>query len=498
MKPALTDADLAQIAARGIPREEIERQLALFADPPAKMRLDRPCTLGDGIESLDPGRHEAWTRLAEEAAASGRVTVFLPASGAATRMFASLLAWLTEHELPAQEELERRAAAGDVAAGDLARLWRELEAFAFHDALREHFARRGDDLDSARRAGRREAILAALLAQEGLRLPELPKALVPFHRVEGVARTALEEQFAEAELYARDARGRTRVHVTIAPDFAERCLALAENVELSVSHQSPATDTIAARRGGEPFRRADGSLLFRPGGHGALLANLAALAPDLTAIKNIDNILPPSGRALAVRWKKLLLGRLLEIRSEIDRALDGLERGATGAGVDAQRLLRDVLGVDPPADNAAVAGRLDRPLRVCGMVRNTGEPGGGPFWVSRGGELSRQIVEGSQVDHGDPAQEAIWASATHFNPVDIAAALRDRRGRPYDLARYVDRDAVFIAEKTHGGEPLRALELPGLWNGAMAGWNTVFVEVPAATFAPVKTVFDLLRPEHRA
>jgi hypothetical protein len=503
MSGELSPADLAQIEARGMAREEVERQLALYASPPPRIRLERPCRIGDGIETIAGGEQTAYARLAEDAATAGRITVFVPASGAATRMFESLLGWPARESLPPAEELVRRAVAGDRAADDLLRLVRELEGFAFYGELRELLARRGHDLREIREHHGHDRILAALLDAEGLGLADLPKALVPFHAAEGEPRTALEEQIAEASLYARDGAGRTRMHFTVAPEFAERCRAVAARrppaaarADIALSHQSAATDTIAATRDARPFRQADGTLLFRPGGHGALLANLAAANADLVVIKNIDNVLPASGRALVVRWKKLLLGRLLAVRAEIDRLLDELQSAAGRAA--ARRFLAEVLGVSSAADEAAaLVDLLDRPLRVCGVVRNTGEPGGGPFWVRQGATVSRQIVESSQVDHGDPEQERIWTAATHFNPVDIVAALRDRHGRPYDLFRYVDREAVFIAEKSHGGEPLRALEHPGLWNGSMAGWNTIFVEVPGETFAPVKTLFDLLRPEHR-
>jgi hypothetical protein len=504
MSGELSPADLAQIEARGIAREEVERQLALHASPPSPIRLERPCGIGDGIETVAAAEQETYARLAEAAAAAGRITVFVPASGAATRMFESLLSWPARESLPPAEELARRAAAGDRAAADLLRLARELDAFAFYGELRELFARRGHDLDEVRERHRHDRILAALLDAEGLGLADLPKALVPFHAADGGPRTALEEQIEEASLYARDDAGRTRIHVTVGPEFAERCRAVAARrpqgaarADITLSHQSAATDTIAATLDARPFRQADGTLLFRPGGHGALLANLASTNADLVVIKNIDNVLPASGRALVVRWKKLLLGRLLAVRAEIDRLLDELAAGVDRAAA-ARRFLSEVLGVSSaPDEAAALVDLLDRPLRVCGVVRNTGEPGGGPFWVRRRATLSRQIVESSQVDHGDLEQERIWTAATHFNPVDIVAALRDRHGRPYDLFRYVDREAVLIADKSHGGEPLRALEHPGLWNGSMAGWNTIFVEVPGETFAPVKTLFDLLRPEHR-
>jgi hypothetical protein len=496
---ALSAADLAEIEARGIERQEIERQLALHASPPPKAVLDRPCTVGDGIETLAPERAPALERLAAEAAADGRIRVFIPASGAATRMFESLLAWPQRETLPAVDELRRRAASGDRAATDLLRLADEIESFAFHTELRDLLGRRSGEAPHGE-------ILRALLGAEGLGLADLPKALVPFHHGEHGALTALEEQIAEAAGYASDAAGVCRLHFTLAPDFTARCRTLAAShatrlgvrAEIEFSQQSPATDTLAATLDARPFRLGDGRLLFRPGGHGALLANLAGLGADLVVIKNIDNVLPAAKRQLVVHWKRRLLGRLLEARREIDRLLEALAEDRDGAVAEARDFIAAQLGGEPGRERDQLVARLDRPLRACGMVPTSGEPGGGPFWVRGEHGMSKQIVESSQVDHDDPEQEARWTAATHFNPVDIVAALRDRHGRPYDLRRFVDQQAVFIATKSHGGEPLRALELPGLWNGAMAGWNSIFVEVPAATFAPVKTLFDLLRPEHRA
>lgn len=455
---ALSAADLAEIEARGIERQEIERQLALHASPPPKAVLDRPCTVGDGIETLAPERAPALERLAAEAAADGRIRVFIPASGAATRMFESLLAWPQRETLPAVDELRRRAASGDRAATDLLRLADEIESFAFHTELRDLLGRRSGEAPHGE-------ILRALLGAEGLGLADLPKALVPFHHGEHGALTALEEQIAEAAGYASDAAGVCRLHFTLAPDFTARCRTLAAShatrlgvrAEIEFSQQSPATDTLAATLDARPFRLGDGRLLFRPGGHGALLANLAGLGADLVVIKNIDNVLPVRRRAEVVTWKRRLLGLLVRLH----------------------------------------AGDDGRPLRVCGVVPNRGEPGGGPYWVrGAGGAAQPQIVESAQVDHDDPTQAAAWSSATHFNPVDLACAVRDAAGRPYDLDRFRDPSAVFVTRKSHDGRPLLALEHPGLWNGAMAHWRTVFVEVPGSTFAPVKTVADLLRPEH--
>jgi hypothetical protein len=349
-------------------------------------------------------------------------------------------------------------------------------------------------------------------------------------------RTAFEEQLVEAAALLADREGRVRVHFTVPPEAREAIEAhLAEargrleprlndgrgvTFDVTFSVQSPGTDTLALDpETGGPFRLESGELLFRPGGHGSLIENLAALARggheggDLVFVKNIDNVQPDRVKDEVVRWKEILGGHLLELRERsrelIDRLRDG---GSTDPGVtraEVLAFLAEHLGVRlPPGSEASQASpealidRLDRPLRVAGMVVNRGEPGGGPFWVRSPegphGETSAQIVERSQVDESVPEQAQAFREATHFNPVDLVCSLRSFDGTPYDLPRYVDERAVFLAEKSHGGQKLVALERPGLWNGAMAGWNTAFVEVPDATFSPVKTVFDLLRKEHRA
>jgi hypothetical protein len=281
--------------------------------------------------------------------------------------------------------------------------------------------------------------------------------------------------------------------------------------EVSFSHQRRATDTLAADPAHQPFRLADGSLLFRPGGHGALLANLQEMADggaSLVLLKNIDNVVPDRLKPEVTRWQRLLGGLLLTLRDRACQLLEGLasdlpdeeliEETARFVEFDLSRQLPPGFGDTSPAEQRHLLWKaLDRPLRVAGVVRNTGEPGGGPFWVeSPDGEVSLQIVETSQIGP-EPDQQAALAAATHFNPVDVACSLHDHAGRPYDLDRFVDPATVFIAAKSHEGRPLQALERPGLWNGAMAGWNTVFVEIPNATFAPVKTILDLLRPEHQ-
>ncbi len=275
---------------------------------------------------------------------------------------------------------------------------------------------------------------------------------------------------------------------------------------MTFSVQARSSDTLAVGLDGLPFRTAEGELLFRPGGHGALLGNLAAIGGDIVFVKNIDNVVPDARKGPTLLWKRLLAGRLLEVERRVRHLVSLLHAGDPTAASEALSYLRETFGdataeadtLSPAERVAWVRARLERPLRVCGVVRNQGEPGGGPFWVrSRDGRLSRQIVESAEVDLADPAQAALWAAGTHFNPVDLVLSLRDASGRPWDLSRFVDEEAVFISKKSHGGVELLALERPGLWNGAMAFWNTLFVEVPIETFAPVKSVLDLLRPEHR-
>ena len=451
----LTEGDRRQIAAHGMSEEEVLRQIAIFRNPPPTARLLRPAIPGDGIARLEPARHPGLLARWEIAAADGRLRKFVPASGAATRMF---------EDLQGGGEGRERAR----------KFFEAMGRFPFHDALAAACRARGLALQPAAAAGAFDEILSVLLSPPpaGLGYGSLPKALIPFHHGPGGTRTPFEEHLEETIETVRDARGACRIHFTVAPEcrspFKAALLSMAPPLEavsgadldVTFSSQDPSTDTVAVDEENRPFRQEDGALLFRPGGHGALLPNLEATWGDIVFLKNIDNVQPRSRSAETILWKKLLAGLLVET------------------------LVR--LG-DP-----------GRPVRVCGVVRNEGEPGGGPFWVAGpNGAPSLQIVESSQVDHADPGQEAIWRTSTHFNPVDLVCALREPDGTPYQLARFVDPATVFISRKSKDGRVLKALERPGLWNGAMARWHTVFVEVPIETFTPVKTVFDLLRPEHQ-
>lgn len=454
---SLTPADRLRLERAGIPLAEAERQLALLVSPPRPARLVRPATLGDGVETIPPEREDELVARAREAQAAGRFAKFVPASGAATRMFRALFLAAERFGDERSPGLAAAAASGDRDAEEAVRT---LEALPLTAAGRE----------IARRAGG-GSLLAWLVSNAGRELAALPKALLPFHLHAGRPRSAFVEQLAEGLGYIADARGGARFHFTVPDGSRARFAAELDAARgsrpsthtVDFSEQLPATHALALDERGRPARDADGALLLRPAGHGALLSNLAALCAadgDVVFVKNIDNVLPAARHAEIARWKLLLAGRLLELE-------------------------------DTRPDRS-------RPLRVCGVVRNSGEPGGGPFWVEgRDGGAAPQIVESAEVDLADPEQRSIWASSTHFNPVDLVLATRDAVGRPHDLFRFVDESTAFVAEKSEGGRRLRVYERPGLWNGAMAGWETRFVEVPAWTFAPVKTLLDLARPEHR-
>ncbi len=516
-----TVADLRQMEELGIDPEEAARQVELFRNPPPFLRVVRPCTPGDGIRAIFDSDHGRLLAFHEEAVRQGRIGKFVPASGAASRMFEILLEDL--HNCPAEPSAEVR------------KVFDNLPRFAFFEDLAAAMRQDGLDLEACLRQGDRRTILECLLTNKltsnltnkGLGYAELPKALLEFHRYSEGAdgpRTAFEEHLVEAAAYTRDADGICRLHFTISPGHEEELRRLLEEVgpryeerlgasfEVTFSSQARSTDTLAVDLENRPFRLRGGSLLFRPGGHGALIHNLQDLASggwDIVLLKNIDNVVPDDRKDVGLLWKKLLAGALLALQKRIFAYLERLEDGPSVTPElleQVEKFMTDALVRPVPPEMSLKAEELrryflrilDRPLRVCGVVRNQGEPGGGPFWVeSAEGELSLQIVETTQIDPRNPVQQKILRSSTHFNPVDLACALRDRHGQPYDLERYIDPTTVFISRKSHEGRQLKALERPGLWNGAMADWNTVFVEVPDATFAPVKTVLDLLRPEHQ-
>jgi len=513
-------ADTAEVRNHGLSVEEALRQLRLLEKSRPHLQLDRPCTIGDGIRALSDAEIEAARAAHAQASDQGRLMKFVPASGAATRMFQALLAERGRGGTLSREESVQRRARGDANAVAVLTFMDAIDRLAFSDDLHAAMAANGNDLPGLLRLGDFGKILDALLSPEGLDASVLPKGLLPFHRYPEGNRTAFEEHLAEAAGTARDRHRTCRVHFTVSAEHEDRFRKLLAEVrdpierrhdirlEVGFSTQKPSTDTLAVDLEDRPFRTAQCTLLFRPGGHGALIENLSELAGDIIFVKNIDNVVPDWRRADTLKWKKILAGLLVIMQRNIFDHLVRLQGRPEPAVVEAAlRFAREDLGLSVPArfdpsgveeQRQALIETLDRPVRVCGVVRNTGEPGGGPFWVrGRDGSVSLQIVESAQVDPAIHEQQAIFSAATHFNPVDLVCGVRNQRGDQFDLRRFVDPEAVFIARKSMHGRDLKALERPGLWNGAMAHWTTVFVEVPGSTFTPVKTVLDLLRPEHQ-
>jgi hypothetical protein len=448
---------------------------------------------------------EAFVSLHDQAAEEGRMLKFVPASGIASRMFKD---WYSLYQQGEFNSAERPV-----------KLLGNLVKFAFYDDLREVMASEGKDVENCIHEGRYVDILEFILTSRGLNYAWLPKALLKFHIYPGHTRTALEEHLVEAALYVRDARSICRIHFTVSEehkpkfmDLLSRTKRYYENlfnvryeIEITVQHSS--TDTIAVDTENRPFRDRNGRIIFRPGGHGSLLKNLNAIDGDLIFIKNIDNVIPDRLKDITVLHKKILGGYLVRLQDEIFHHLkllsqERLDEELLSRVIDfcQEKLFHSFpdgfLNNSESARKKYLFQMLNRPVRVCGMVKNESEPGGGPFWVKEDGTQSLQIVEQNQLDLHSEQQKDIWKSSTHFNPVDLVCGVRDYQGKKFDLNAYVNRDAVLISRKTHEKGELKALELPGLWNGSMAFWNTVFVEVPLETFNPVKTVDDLLRKSH--
>lgn len=464
----------------GLTPAALETQLKNFREGFPFLPVTRAASCGDGIRVLDAAGIEQAAARYDRAKESLRVVKFVPASGAATRMFKDLFEFVREGR--------RTAVVGELLAN--------RRRFAFWPELRTII---GDDADELRTV---ENIVA-----EGLRYGETPKGLVSFHRYGDEVRKAVEEHLVEGAQYAA-AGGEVKIHFTVSPEHLTRFEALlAEKIpgyesrfgvkyRISFSVQDPSTDTLAVNPDCTPFRRADGRLLFRPAGHGALVGNLGKIDADIVFVKNIDNVTTDARRSDTVLYKKALAGVLLALQERIFEYLMALE--VPGAELEPiAAFIENELCVKLPKDYGTALLRqvLDRPIRVCGMVRNEGEPGGGPFWVAGADGLETlQIAESNQIA---PEKRELMRSATHFNPVDLVCSFRTSKGGRFDLREFVDPATGFISRKSDGGRELLAQELPGLWNGAMARWNTVFVEVPITTFSPVKVVTDLLRPEHQ-
>ena len=498
----LSEKDLRQIAQRGISQEQIETQLQQFETGFPFLRLEAAASIGNGIVAPDNEQRQAYVKAWESYKAAGhKVVKFVPASGAASRMFKNIFAFVDgDNDLPTTD-FEKK-------------YFDEIEKFAFYDALDAVCLKNeGKGVKELIAEKRYKEVAANMLKKEGLNYGQLPKGMLLFHKYAEGARTPMEEHLVEGALYAAS-KGEAHVHFTVSHEhmdfFRQKVAEKADGFaakygikyDITFSEQKPSTDTIAANPDNTPFREADGSLLFRPGGHGALIENLNEIDADVIFIKNIDNVVPDRLKAETVEWKQVLAGILVSVQQQAFDYLNLLDKGASDQELkEIAAFVETCLQTNPKSckvDADYLRRKLDRPMRVCGVVKNVGEPGGGPFLTyNQDGTVSLQILESSQIDTTNEAYMKMFTQGTHFNPVDLVCAVRDYKGRPYDLPAFVDKTTGFISTKSKGGKELKALELPGLWNGAMSDWSTIFVEVPLGTFNPVKTVNDLLREQHQ-
>lgn len=472
--------DNEQIKTHGLTPDVVARQLADFVRGFPYANVTRPATIDDGITELSDPDIARYTEKYITAQATKKIVKFVPASGAATRMFRDLFEFLNT----------------DTKNDTTRRVLENLDKFAFWDDLRQFLPVAPTDHDK----------IACILTKAGLNYGNLPKGLIAFHKYDTYSRTALEEHLAEGAQYAT-ANGTVHIHFTVSPEHLAGFRALLARTvpeysarygvkyDVTMSNQRTSTDTIAVNPDNTPFRTDDGRLLFRPAGHGALIENLNDIDADIVFIKNIDNVTTDKLRGDTIKYKRALAGLLLTLQS---RAFEYLNNFTAHDLNEIRTFVKNDLCVRVPDNASADTLRqiLDRPIRVCGMVKNIGAPGGGPFWVrDENGTESLQIIESSQIA---PDARDIMNASSHFNPVDLVCGTRDAHGNKFDLGHFIDPQTGFISDKSHGGRPLRAMERPGLWNGAMAHWNTVFVAVPASTFTPAKVVTDLLSPSHGA
>ena len=494
-----TEKDLRQIADRGADLRQIEQQINSFKQGFPWMKIVGPATPQRGIRVMTPAEAEAAASYYRNARIQGKCK-FVPASGAASRMFKDMFSGL--------EKLEKGEDLPADAPGS--RLTAQIEKFAFYTP--ELFGK-PEDTQACRKA-----TLRKLLTEDGLAYGVKPKGVLKFHRYADEVRTAIAEHLVEAQDYMRGEDSVCELVVTISPEhrslFEEAVAAVQPVYEarygvkyhITFTYQDKATDTIAVDMANEPFRTEDGSLLFRPAGHGALIHNLNKVDSELVSIKNIDNVAHEKLLKTTSLYKQVLMGEALRLRDRIFGYLRQLDEGPTPLLCDEIEAFfsKELCVALPPAGSldervARLRAKLNRPIRACGMVRNEGEPGGGPYIIEgKDGCTSLQILESVQINKEDAGAMAAMSQATHFNPVDLVCLLRDYKGKRFDLLAHVDSEAGFMSSKSYQGRELKALEMPGLWNGAMSDWNTLFVEVPLETFNPVKVVLDLLRPAHQA
>jgi hypothetical protein len=514
----ITSADQSQISAKGISAETILYQLSTFENGFPFVDIVKPAVIGDGIICFSENQINELINVFNIEAPKNEMLKFVPASGAATRMFKDLFAFREKHvgEI-SEDEISKQSAN----PSSVVYLMENIEKLACYDDLKSVMQKNKIDLVECLKKRDYNTIIDFMLNENGLDYARLPKGLLKFHRYDDFNRTSIEEHLVEGAHYAGKPDSSVEVHFTISSEHKEKIIKHISDVmpvyeklfdvnfKITYSEQKPSTDTIAVDMNNQPFRDSNGELVFRPAGHGSLIENLNDLKADIVFIKNIDNVVPDSIKPETYRYKKAIGGFLLSLKRKIHEYLNNLEQKKYDEKIiseisgfvknELEIILKDEFDILSLEDKAKTLHRiLNRPLRICGMVKNEGEPGGGPFWVRDSkGKVSLQIVESSQINLNDETQNKLFRSSTHFNPVDIVCALRDHKGKNFHLPEYVDNQTGFISFKSKDGAEIKALELPGLWNGAMADWITLFVEVPIITFNPVKTINDLLRKQHQ-
>ena len=504
----LTQQDLKQLAQKGISEQQIETQLGQFKTGFPFLKLEAAAAIGRGIvaPTSDEGRKyvDAWQKYK---AAGKRVVKFVPASGAASRMFKDMFAFVDADYDKPTTDFEKK-------------YFDNIDKFAFYGELDAVCQKNnGKGIKELVKEGNFKAVAANMLKAEGLNYGQLPKGLLLFHNYPEGPRTPMEEHLVEGALYAAS-NGEAHVHFTVSHEhmelFKQKVAQKADMYakkygiayDITFSEQKPSTDTVAANPDGTPFRNSDGSLLFRPGGHGALIENLNEIEADVIFVKNIDNVVPDRLKGDTVLWKQIIAGVLITLQKKAFEYLELLDSGKY-THEQIEEIIRfvqndlccrkaDIKELEDADLVIYLRKKLNRPMRVCGVVKNVGEPGGGPFLTyNQDGTVSLQILESSQIDKSNKEYMEMFTKGTHFNPVDLVCAVKDYKGNAFDLPKFVDPTTGFISQKSKSGKELQALELPGLWNGAMSDWSTIFVEVPLSTFNPVKTVNDLLRDQHQ-
>lgn len=508
--------DFVQVYQKGIALDAIEKQLQIFQNGTAKANLVRPATKNDGIIKLENEQFQEYAEFFDFKKDKLKLKKFVPASGAASRMFKFLSEFLNDFDL---ENETINAYINRKDATNLTVFLTGLEKFPFYEAVDSQLRDRYPDFSSFGRDRKNYEFIRLLLDPDHFDFSNKPKGILPFHKYAMHIATPIEEHLNESAFYA-SASGKSYLHFTISEihqlqfeKIIERIkhrieIKSASDIDIGFSFQNSTTDTIAVDTQNLPFRSDLGRLVFRPAGHGALIENLNNLDADIIFIKNIDNVIQNHIENISL-YKKALGGVLIELQEQIFQFLNQIENDAIGEA-DINEIIyfikqRLSLTIIDDFEKFTLANKIDyireilhRPIRICGMVKNEGEPGGGPFWVRDfKGNVSLQIVETSQIDLKNPAQVRVLKSSTHFNPVDLVCAVKDFKGGKFDLNQFVDHDSGFIVEKNKNGRDLKAYELPGLWNGAMARWITLFIEVPLSTFNPVKTVNDLLKSAHQ-